>query len=75
MTYRALFVGGPLDAQERVLTAAEQHIAVMGGFTYSLLHCFETPAGPVLLYSIWDVVITLSVMWDQYTAGNCDSFV
>jgi hypothetical protein len=77
MTYRALFIGGPIDGQERVLQVAWQNIVVSDRqptpttprrtVTYHWVHDFETPEGLVLVYSLWDAATTLLHLWAHYT--------
>jgi hypothetical protein len=67
MSYRALFIGGPIDGQERVLTADHPHISVPAA-TYRLLFAFGVPK--TLVYSVWDVTETFSHVWHHYTGGK-----
>ena len=77
MNHRALFIGGPIDGQERVLREQRQQIVIedrsptptMPRRTvgYHCVHDFKTPEGVVLVYSLWDVATTLLHLWNCYT--------
>lgn len=82
MTYRALFIGGPIDGQERVLQVDQprQHIVVQEqrptpwrpgrAVTYRWVHDFQTPEGMVLVYSTWDLGTMLIHLWNRYTENR-----
>jgi len=67
MTHRALFIGGAVDGQERVLSAAYPRICTPGA-TYYRLFAFGSP--PVFVYSVWDVSKTLLHLWNRYTGDK-----
>jgi hypothetical protein len=70
MRYRALFIGGPVDGQERVLPHCNQFIGVRctPTVTYRRLFAFGEPQ--TLVYSLYDVEETLNRLWDRYTGGR-----
>jgi hypothetical protein len=82
MTYRALFIGGPIDGQERVLQVevplrmitvpeySTQSWTLNHYVTYRLIHDFKTPEDTVLVYSLWDLGTTLLHLWNHYTGGK-----
>lgn len=85
MKYRALFIGGPLDGQEKILReatliveyASEPHlvepIRLGAATTYTCIYyqrLFAFGSPQVFIYSVWDAVETLEHVWHQYTGGR-----
>jgi hypothetical protein len=78
MRFRALFVGGPVDGQERVLARERARIDVADRaptpvipgrtVTYRLLFAFGTPT--TLVYSLWDRATTLVHVWNRYVRDD-----
>jgi hypothetical protein len=65
LRFRALFIGGPVDGQERVLVHRNQHIGIRDQqCVYRLLFVFGEPA--TLIYSLYDTAETLSRLWHRY---------
>lgn len=67
MNYRALFIGGPIDGQERVTQQAVDEIAALGPQgenKYRLLFMFGDNE---ILYSVYDVARTLELLFDSYS--------
>lgn len=67
MKHRALFIGGPLDGQERVLQVPASEIKVSTRLTttlYRRLFAFNEPHE--FVYSVWDVAETLNYLWTHY---------
>jgi hypothetical protein len=67
MSYRALFIGGPIDGQERVLAADHPQINLAAA-TYRRLFAVGVPT--TLVYSVWDVTETVNHVWHHYTGGR-----
>ncbi len=67
MNHRALFIGGPIDGQERVLQVTSDRIRVKD-VTYTRLFAFGSPQ--VFVYSTWDTSETLLHLWNRYTGGK-----
>jgi len=65
MRYRALFIGGPIDGQERVLNADYQRITISETAVYVLL--FAYGCEKTLIYSVWNIEETLNRVWNHYT--------
>ena len=78
MTYRALFIGGPLDGQERVTQNTVEYIFTekrhpvhyeTGGidemvyYTYQLLFAY---GNRTLLYSLYESSESLDKLWEAY---------
>jgi hypothetical protein len=72
MTYRALFIGGAVDGQERVLAADYGRIQIPARTTppviYRLLFPFGKPR--TLVYSMYDVETTLNRLWHRYAGED-----
>ena len=78
MRFRALFIGGPVDGQERVLATERARIDVADcaptpvtprrTVTYRLLFTFGTPK--TLVYSLWDRAATLVHVWNRYVGDD-----
>jgi hypothetical protein len=74
MKYRALFIGGVLDGQEKVLDACPPRIDVLQPsciargriWCYALVMSVEA----TVMYSTGDVAETLDRLWHQYTGGR-----
>ncbi len=68
--YRALFVGGPADRQERVQAHCNRHIGIRGQpqYVYRLLFGFGEPR--TLVYSLYGVEETLNRLWHRYSEGD-----
>jgi hypothetical protein len=68
MKYRAIFIGGPLDGQERVLAGDYGLINVPSrgppAVTYRLL--FGYGQMPTLIYSLCDIEETLNRLVNRY---------
>lgn len=64
---RALFFGGPIDGQERVLRVTADRLDV-NGVIYHRLFAFGIPE--VFIYSVWDVTETLLHCWNRYTGDK-----
>ena len=65
--HRALFIGGPIDGQERVLRVTTATIRVEA-VVYQRLFAFGIPQ--VFIYSVYDVAETLLQLWNRYTGGK-----
>ncbi len=86
MRYRALFIGGPIDGQERVLSADHSHITVPVGRppcvcetagrppcvceTVVYVLLFAYGREKTLIYSVWNIEETLNRIWTHYTGGR-----
>jgi len=71
--YRALFVGGPVDGQERVLSTALPEIRVRERasddiVTYRLVFAFGEPR--TLVYSLYSVEETMNRLWHRYSGED-----
>ena len=73
MKFRALFVGGVVDGQERVLAGDYARIQVPSRgdpqHVYRLLFAFGEP--PTLVYSLYGVEETLNRLWHRYSGEDC----
>lgn len=76
MKYRALFIGGPIDGQERVLADTRLLIMVRSqadwqslpvDYTYNLLSIY---GNGVLIYSVYSLEETMNRLWHHYTGGK-----
>ena len=69
MRFRALFVGGVVDGQERVLAGDYGRIRVPNRgepqCVYRLLFAFGKPT--TLVYSLYDLEETLNRLWHRYS--------
>ena len=67
-----MFVGGPVDGQERVLAGDYAHIQVPSRgepqHVYHLLFAFGKPA--TLVYSLYGVEETLNRLWHRYSGED-----
>lgn len=68
MKYRALFISGPVDGQERLLPHCNRYIAVSGQCVYRLLFAFGEPH--TLVYSLFGVEETLNRLWHRYAGED-----
>ena len=70
MNYRALFIGGPVDGQERVLPHRNRFIGVKGEpqCVYRRLFAFGEPH--TLVYSLYDSAETLNRLWQRYAGED-----
>jgi hypothetical protein len=70
MKYRALFVGGAVDGQERVLPHCNGFISIRGQpqCVYHRLFAFGEPA--TLVYSLYDIAETLNRLWHRYAGED-----
>ena len=70
MKYRALFIGGPVDGQERVLSCRNRYVGIRGTprCTYRLLFAFGDPH--TLVYSVYGVEETLNRLWHRYAGED-----
>ena len=72
MGFRALFIGGSVDGQERVLASDHRQIQVPSRGTpqcvYRLLFAFGEPH--TLVYSLYGVEETLSRLWRCYAGED-----
>lgn len=76
MRYRALFIGGAVDGQERVLPHCNRLIGIRGEpqCVYQLLFAFGEPH--TLVYSLYDIAETLNRLWQRYSGEHqCPSSV
>jgi len=64
--YRALFVGGPVDGQERVLVHRNRYVGMRDDpqCVYRLLFAFGEPH--TLVYSLYAIEETLNRLWHRY---------
>jgi len=67
MRFRALFIDGPVDGQERVLNACPPTIDCTTA-RYSRLHVI----GATAIYSVLSLEETLNRVWNRY-AGESDA--
>jgi len=67
MRIRALFIGGPVDGQERVLETCPPIIDCTTA-RYSRLHVL----GATVIYSLHGLEETLNRVWNRYV-GECDA--
>mgnify|MGYP001138409570 CR=1 FL=1 len=65
MRIRALFIGGPVDGQERVLESCPPIIDCTT-VRYSRLHVL----GATAIYSLHDLEETLNRVWDRYVGAS-----
>jgi len=65
MRYRALFVGGPLDGQEKVLMACPIQMNVLK-VQYNLVWILDE----VIVYSTTGLRETMEWLWADYTGGR-----
>lgn len=75
MKYRALFIGGPADGQERLLLHCSSLIGVRDRpqCVYRLLFAFGE--AHTLVYSLYDIEETMSRLWQRYSGEDqCPSF-
>jgi hypothetical protein len=72
MRFRALFIGGPVDGQERVLASDHPQVQVAGRGTpqcvYRLLFAFGESC--TLVYSLYGVEETLNRLWRRYAGED-----
>jgi hypothetical protein len=70
VSYRALFIGGRADGQERVLPHCNRRISIRGEpqCVYRRLFAFGEPA--TLIYSLYDIAETLDRLWQRYAGGD-----
>ncbi len=70
MKFRALFIGGPVDGQERVLPHCNQSVGVRGAsqITYRRLFAFGEPR--TLVYSLYGIEETLNRLWHRYAGED-----
>jgi hypothetical protein len=68
--YRALFIGGPVDGQERVLVHRNPYIRIRDQpqCVYRLLFAFGEPQ--TLVYSLYGVEETLKRLWHRYAGED-----
>jgi len=73
MRFRALFIGGPVDGQERALDGCPLVLeAVVVGFTgrtvvrYMRLYAVDTTA----IYSLYGIEETMNRVWNRYAGEN-----
>jgi len=64
---RSLFIGGPIDGQERVLQVPASRIWVDKACYYRLF-AFGSPQ--VFVYSVWNMTHTIMHLWNKYTGGR-----
>jgi hypothetical protein len=79
MRYRALFIGGVLDGQEKVLDACPPRIDVMQpaymigpSVARGRIWCYVLVlvTGATIVYSTGNIAETLDRLWHQYTGGR-----
>ena len=72
MRFRALFIGGPVDGQERVLAGDYRQVQVPSRGTpecvYRLLFAFGE--SHTLVYSLYDIEETLDRLWHRYAGES-----
>jgi hypothetical protein len=69
MRFRALFVGGPVDGQERVLPHCNQYVGVRGtSDVYRRLFTFGMPR--TFVYSLYDIEETMNRLWHRYAGED-----
>jgi hypothetical protein len=72
MRFRALFCGGPVDGQERVLAGDYGRIQVPSQgqpqHVYRLLFAFGKPT--TLIYSLYGVEETFNRLWHRYSGED-----
>ena len=72
MRFRALFIGGPVDGQERVLAGDYRQVQVPSRGTpecvYRLLFTFGESR--TLVYSLYDIEETLDRLWHRYAGES-----
>lgn len=70
--FRALFIGGPVDGQERVLAGDYARIQIPGRgepqHVYRLLFAYGTQT--TLVYSLYGVDETLNRLWHRYSGED-----
>ncbi len=75
MRYRALFIGGPADGQERILVHCSSLIGVRDRprCVYRLLFAFGEMH--TLVYSLYGIEETMNRLWHRYSGEDqCPSF-
>ena len=70
MRYRALFIGGRVDGQERVLVHRNRYIGLRDQpqCVYRLLFAFGEPR--TLVYSLYGVEETMNRLWHRYAGED-----
>ena len=70
LRFRALFIGGPVDGQERVLAHRNRLIGVRcePQCVYRLLFVFGE--SHTLIYSLYDIAETLNRLWHRYAGED-----
>ena len=72
MRFRALFIGGPVDGQERVLAGDYRQVQVPSRGTpecvYRLLLAFGE--SHTLVYSLYSIEETLDRLWHRYVGES-----
>ena len=72
MRFRALFIGGPVDGQERVLAGDYRQVRVPSRGTpecvYRLLFAFGE--SHTLVYSLYSIEETLDRLWHRYAGES-----
>ena len=70
MKYRALFIFGPADGQERVLSHCNRYVGVRDKpqYVYRRLFAFGEPR--TLVYSLYGVEETLNRLWHRYAGED-----
>ena len=72
MRFRALFIGGPVDGQERVLAGDYRQVQVPSRGTpecvYRLLFAFGE--SHTLVYSLYGIEETLDRLWHRYVGES-----
>jgi hypothetical protein len=72
MRFRALFIGGPVNGQERVLAGDYRQVQVPSRGTpecvYQLLFAFGE--SHTLVYSLYNIEETLNRLWHRYAGED-----
>jgi len=73
MRYRALFVSGPVDGQERVFDSLRSTVEVRGPkatVVYGLRYRYGRGRMETLVYSLLDFDETLDLLWSRYAGED-----
>jgi len=70
MRFRALFIGGPVDGQERILPHGNEHVATRCTPPVVYRRVFVVGQSNTLIYSVYGLEETLNRLWNRYTGEN-----
>ena len=70
MNYRAIFIGGSVDGQERVLPHCNRSISIRGEPQCVYHHILTFGEPHTLVYSLYDIAETLNRLWHRYAGED-----